>query len=227
MPKRALVGVALLMVGTLGAVARAAPPDATALQAPAGQESAAALIAPIQARWAVVQYTLPKTQQASQFAALAQKAADLANAHPALAEPLVWEGIVLASDAGATGGLSALFLAKRARACLDAAVRIDGVVLDGSAYTTLGSLYAQVPGWPIGFGDKAKAETYFKKALAINPLGIDDNYFYASYLAAVGRKSDALRHLDIALHAAPRPGRALADKGRRQQILALIARLSH
>ena len=36
---------------------------------------------------------------------------------------------------------------------------------------------------------------------------------------------DALRHLDTALKAPARPGRELADAGRRQEIQALIAKV--
>jgi len=43
--------------------------------------------------------------------------------------------------------------------------------LNGSVYNSLGSLYAKVPGWPLGFGDKKKAQAYFEKALAINRTG--------------------------------------------------------
>jgi Tfp pilus assembly protein PilF len=45
-----------------------------------------------------------------------------------------------------------------------------------------GALYYQVPGWPIGFGDKDKANELLKKALALNPDGIDPNYFYGDFL---------------------------------------------
>jgi hypothetical protein len=55
---------------------------------------------------------------------------------------------------------------------------IDPRALQGSAYTSLGSLYYQVPGWPIGFGDDKRAEAMLLKALEINPDGIDPNYFY-------------------------------------------------
>ena len=48
-------------------------------------------------------------------------------------------------------------------------------MLDGSAYNSLGVLYYKVPGWPVGFGDKAKARELLQKALAINPKGIDAN----------------------------------------------------
>ena len=59
------------------------------------------------------------------------------------------------------------------------AEKIDSNALNGSIYTSLGSLYYKVPGWPIGFGDNSKALIYLKKALQINPNGIDANYFYA------------------------------------------------
>ena len=36
----------------------------------------------------------------------------------------------------------------------------------GSAYTSLGTLYFKVPGWPVGFGDEEKAEELLRKALA-------------------------------------------------------------
>ena len=98
--------------------------------------------------------------------------------------------------------------------------------MQGSAYTSLATLYAKVPGWPIGFGDKEKAETYFKRSLAINPDGIDPNFFYAEYLAERDRNAEARQFLEKALKAAPRPGRELADKGRREEIRVLLERLN-
>ena len=43
------------------------------------------------------------------------------------------------------------------------AIRIDGNALDGSAFNSLGVLYYKVPGWPIGFGDKAKAKELLRR----------------------------------------------------------------
>lgn len=198
-----------------------------ALTVPAAHAAGAddALVAPIQSRWAQIAYATPKGARATQYADLAQQAAALVDTHPRLAQPLVWQGIVLASEAGAEGGLGALSLVRQARAVLERAVDIDGTVLDGSAYTTLASLYAEVPGWPIGFGDKDRARADFAKALAINPGGIDDNYFYAKFLAAEGDRPGAIRHLEVALKAPARPGRALADQGRRAEAKALLSRL--
>lgn len=182
-------------------------------------------IHPIQDQWAEIKYRLPEKQQAERYHALAEQARKIALAQPGQAEVLIWEGIVLSSEAGAKGGLGALSLAKAAKQQLEAALKLDDKALKGSAYTSLGTLYYKVPGWPIGFGDKARAEELLKKALAINPAGIDPNYFYADYLAGRERYGEALRHLDIALKAAARPGRELADTGRRQEIQALIGKV--
>jgi tetratricopeptide (TPR) repeat protein len=184
------------------------------------------LIRPIQDRWAEIKYRQPEKAQAEQYRALAQQARKLVEGNPGLAEALIWEGIVLSSEAGAKGGLGALSLAKEARERLDEALKLNDKALNGSAYTSLATLYAKVPGWPIGFGDKELAENYFKKSLAINPAGIDPNFFYGEYLAERDRIKDARAHLEAALKAPARPGRELADSGRRQEIQALLDKLN-
>jgi Tfp pilus assembly protein PilF len=133
---------------------------------------------------------------------------------------------VLSSEAGAKGGLGALGLAKDAKQRLDDALKINDKALSGSAYTSLATLYAKVPGWPIGFGDKERAEEFFKKSLAINPNGIDPNFFYGEYLADRGRVTEARTYLETAQKAPPRPGRELADSGRQQEIQALLTKLN-
>nr|WP_157097589.1 hypothetical protein [Photobacterium sp. J15] len=130
----------------------------------------------------------------------------------------IWLAINKSTLAGVDGGLSALSLVKESKALLEDVIKNDPEVLDGSAYTSLGSLYYQVPGWPIGFGDDDKAEAMLKKALTINPNGIDPNFFYGEFLAQDGRKTEAITYLKKAQKAAPRPGRPLADRGRQQEI---------
>ena len=83
-----------------------------------------------------------------------------------------------------------------------------------------------MPGWPLGFGDKAQAETYLKKALAINPNGMDPNYLYGDFLFGQGRYRESAQALERALHATPRPNRPLADKGRTREIQALLAQVN-
>ena len=183
------------------------------------------VIRPIQDQWAEIKYRTPEKQQAEQYEALVQKSRQIVESHPGMVEALIWEGIVISSEAGARGGLGALSLAKEAKLRFEEALKIDDKALGGSAYTSLATLLAKVPGWPIGFGDKARAEDYFKKSLAINPDGIDPNFFYGEYLIDRDRFQEARQYLEKALKAAPRPGRELADNGRRQEIKALLAKL--
>jgi len=179
-------------------------------------------LADVQQRWAQIQYQAPKDKRADAFEKLAADAATLVHQHPGSAEPLIWEGIVNSSWAGAIGGLGALGKVKSAKASLEAAMKLDPNALQGSAYTSLGTLYDQVPGWPIGFGDSGKADTLLRKALQINPDGIDSNYFWADHLYRQKRYAEATAALDKARKAPPRPGRELADQGRRGDIDALL-----
>jgi len=180
-------------------------------------------VAAIQQSWAQANYSLPNDQQkAAAFDALTKQAADTAHRYPDRAEPLIWEGIVLSSYAGAKGGIGSLGIAKQARARLLDAVKRDPQALQGSAYTSLGVLYHKVPGFPLGFGDDGKAREYLQKALQLNPDGIDPNFFYGQYLYETGDPENAVRVLEKALAAAPRPGRELADSGRRKEVTDLL-----
>lgn len=182
-------------------------------------------LAAIQERWAQIQYQLPPDDREDAFEALAAETETFVDQYPDRAEAHIWRAIVLSTWAGEKGGLGALGLVKDARTHLEKAIDIDDTALAGSAYTSLGSLYYQVPGWPIGFGDDDKARRYLQKALAINPDGIDPNYFFADYLIDQGEEERAWQYLERALSAPDRPGRALADEGRRQEIRDRLDRL--
>ena len=183
-------------------------------------------LAQIQQRWAQIQYQLPDDDKEKAFEALAKEAETFVADYPGRAEPLIWQGIVLSTYAGAKGGLGALGLVKEARASLEAALKIAPEALDGSAYTSLGSLYYQVPGWPLGFGDDEMARKYLQKSLAINPDGIDANYFFGDFLAEQDEPQRARVYLEKVLAAPPRPGREVADAGRRAEAELLLEDLN-
>ncbi|MBL7250328.1 tetratricopeptide repeat protein [Alloalcanivorax marinus] len=172
----------------------------------------------IQQRWAEIQYQLAEDDRADAFEALREHTRAFAERHPRRAEAKIWDGIVLGTWAGAKGGLGALSLVKQARQDFQAAIALDERSLDGSALTSLGSLYYQVPGWPISFGDDDKARELLTRALEINPDGIDSNYFYADFLLDQGDRAGARRYFEKALQAPARPQRPLADQGRRDEI---------
>ncbi|MBB3140470.1 hypothetical protein [Halomonas organivorans] len=181
----------------------------------------------LQSRWAEIRYDLPENQQEDAYAALAERAEQAVAAHPDAAELHAWAGIVRSTQAGASGGLSALSLVKQAREELEASLSLDPLALDGAAYTSLGALYYQVPGWPVSFGDDEKAERYLKRGLGVSPDGLDSLYFWGDYLHEQGRDQEARQALRHALEAAPRPGRERADAGRRQEVQALLEQLDH
>jgi tetratricopeptide (TPR) repeat protein len=194
------------------------------LPALAFSESTAENLKLLQTRWAEINYQLLAAEKEKGFATLSAQAATMVRNDPA-AELFIWQGIILSTYAGAKGGLGALDLVKQAKGSLEQAIKIDPAALDGSAYTSLGALYYQVPGWPVGFGDDEEAEVLLKKALTMNPDGIDPNYFYGDYLAREKRYSEAKGVLEKALAAADRPGREVADEGRRAEVKALLAKV--
>lgn len=208
-PERARV-LALALVVALAGVAHAQP-------APLSPQ-----VATVRDRWAEVSYQTPKSERAAAFEALAKQAGAARSAQPKDATALIWEGIVLSSWAGARGGLGALGLVKKARADFEQALALDPEALDGAAYTSLGALYYQVPGWPLGFGDDAKARELLAKGLAVDPDGLDANYFHGDFLREQGDWAGAAAAFEKALAAPARPGRELADRGRRQEARAAL-----
>lgn len=181
----------------------------------------------VQTSWAECQYHTPDKELKQQcLSEVIQKNSDYLAQQPNDPELTVWLAINKSSLAGAKGGLGALSLVKEAKSLLESVIDNAPQTLDGSAYTSLGSLYYQVPGWPLGFGSNKKAEKMLKKALEINPNGIDPNYFYADFLAQDGRKEEAKQYFNRALQASPRPDRPLADEGRKMEIQAKLKELS-
>jgi tetratricopeptide (TPR) repeat protein len=182
-------------------------------------------IARLQSEWEQIKYKQPADKQEKAYEALTREATAVRTENPDRAEADIWYAIALASHAGAKGGLGALSLAKEARTVLEKVLVREPNALNGSAYVTLSSLYCQVPGWPIGFGDKDKARELLTKALAINPNGIDPHFFMGDCHYRAGDYDKALVSLETALKAPPRPNRPLADEGRRKEIDALLVKV--
>jgi tetratricopeptide (TPR) repeat protein len=182
-------------------------------------------ISKLQHRWAEVNYQLHEKEQITAFEDLLNNADKVVSNYPESAATWIWRGIIKSTYAGAKGGLGALSLAKSSKKDLERALSIDPKALGGSAYTSLGTLYFNVPGWPIGFGDDEKAEELLRKALAINPNGIDSNYFFGDYLLRKKRYQEAKDYLLKATNASPRLNRPLADAGRQKEIAEALTKV--
>jgi tetratricopeptide (TPR) repeat protein len=175
-------------------------------------------IAQIQHEWAKANYQTPKDAQEDAFKMLVENAHQITVASENAPEAMIWEAISNSGYAKAKGGIGALKYAEKARDLLLASQKASPNALQGSAYTSLGSLYYKVPGWPIGFGDKKKARTNLEKAIQVNPSGIDSNYFYADFLSEQGEYAKAVEYYKKALAAPARPGREDADAGRKKEV---------
>lgn len=172
----------------------------------------------VQSRWAQLYFLDEfKNKNYGELQQLAKDANRLASTFPDSAEALAWDAIVLSSLAEKKGGIGALSLVRESRVKLEAAEHINPTALNGSIFASLGTLYAKVPGWPLGFGNDRKARYYFSKALEVNPNGLDINYFYAEFLADNGEDVAALKYVEKALSAPALVNRPVADNGRRQQ----------
>lgn len=176
--------------------------------------------------WANVAYRMEgSSHQAAALDKLDKQAALVVSRYPGEAEPLLWQGIVLSEEAKRANFLHKLGLATRARAVIAKAYAIDPHAGNGGAALSLGVLYYRVPGSPIGFGDKARAKTLLKQALAMDPGGLDANFFFGDYLNEMGETAVAKTYLAKALRAPHDPSRPVWDAGRRGEVRALLAKL--
>ena len=180
-------------------------------------------------RWDVIKYqTADKDARVAAYNALIADAKALAEAEPDKPGPKIWAAISLATLGGEVGAMGgALGKVKEAKALLESALKQHpNKDQEASIHTTLGSLYYQVPGWPIGFGDEDKAVEHLKKALELSPNGLGSNFWMGSYLLDETRKyEDAGRYFLKAMAAPARPGRELADKGRKAEAAELLAKV--
>lgn len=178
----------------------------------------------LQNEWAHIKYQLTdKEIQLDAIRALEAKASEISNQYNDRAEPKIWQAIILSTDAGIANNFSSLSKLKESKRLLESALQIDDKALEGSAHTSLGALYYQAPTWPLSFKDLDKAREHLQKALAMNPKGIDPNYFYGDFLNKQGDYQEATLYLQRAIDAPNRPHREIADAGRRAEAKSEIA----
>lgn len=170
-----------------------------------------------------------RDEQEKQMAVVAEHAADLVRRYPTAREASIWLGIINSEQASMAGQNSspfkALGFAKRAREILEKAEKTDPTTMDAGAPTSLGVLYYRVPGFPIGFGDKAKARRLLQEAIANAPNGLDANYFYGDFLYEQQEYPEAIKVLKRALTLPGHPDRPVWDRSRRQVMQELLAKM--
>jgi tetratricopeptide (TPR) repeat protein len=187
---------------------------------PAGAEEPTAFdFQGLEKRWAIAKYEL--TDKALRLAAvrsLHEETEALVQRHPGRAEPLIWRGIIFILEAEAHSNTTSLSALRNAKNVLEEALSRDPTALNGAAHANLGSLYYEVPGWPISFGNNRKAAEHLVAALQLDPHGREANYFYGDFLLQRGQESEALPYLEKALSVPIRSEHEHADRGRHKEV---------
>jgi tetratricopeptide (TPR) repeat protein len=176
----------------------------------------------IEYQWASIYYGEKNSEQKKHYPALIKLASNLAKTHPYKAEPMIWQAILIATNAAFESPFKALDSIQTAKNILEQSIKIDPTALDGAAQVTLATLYYMSPGWPISFGDEDKAESLFKSALTINPDTIDSNYFYADFLLSQGKTEEAQIHFQRAIESPTRGHQEYADTQLKTEALAAL-----
>ena len=180
----------------------------------------------LQTKWEAIKFSVPEgDDQTNQMNALGEDADAVAARLPGTPEALIWDGIITSERASMASTFHALGFAKRARDILEQAYSLDPAKLDAGATTSLGVLYYRVPGFPIGFGDKARARQLLEQAVKLAPNGLDAWYFYGDFLYSQNELSKADEVLRHALKIPQHPDRPLWDKNRRLVIEELLDKI--
>lgn len=176
----------------------------------------------LQEAWQQAYYLAPDREKAERLEVLLGGVEQLRRDYPERAESWIIQAIVLCVYSGVSWGFDALSNIERARQLLLQAKDIDPLVMEGSAFITLGALYYQVPGWPISFGDDDLARDYLLKALQLFPDALDSNYFYGDFLVSHGEYEQAYPYLLRAARAPIRSGLAISDRQLKQDLAQLL-----
>src|SRR6202047_4607951 len=189
-------------------------------------DAASAEVHRLQTTWEAIKFGVPEgDEQTKQMNALGDDVDAVAARLPGMPEALIWDGIVTSERASMASTFYALGFAKRARDILEQAYSLDPARLDAGATTSLGVLYYRVPGFPIGFGDKARARQLLEQAVKLAPNGLDAWYFYGDFLYPQNEYPKAIDVFQHALKIPVHPDRPLWDKNRRLVIEELLAKI--
>jgi tetratricopeptide (TPR) repeat protein len=171
----------------------------------------------IAAAWAELKYqAADDPQRRARTLALERETAGLLAASPSSPDLMYWRANVLCFAAELAHSTKSLAMVREAR---DLLLKAEQLQPQSSAIkSSLGSIYYEVPGWPISFGNNGKAQRYLAQAVALDPDGMDANFFMGDFLLQRGKAAQALPYLEKAASAGARlPASVLVD-GRRREI---------
>ncbi len=175
----------------------------------------------LQTSWDHISFEIKSNRhQKKAFKDLSQLAINYSNQYSDSAEIKAWAGIIISTEAGfyRLNVVKALKTATLAKDILEEALLLDSNVINGGVYASLGLLYNEVPGSPIGFGDKELAKNFLNKALKISPNGMISNFFNGQYYFKKKDYTEALQYFKKAKQGNFQDNRELAKNGTIKEI---------
>ncbi len=174
--------------------------------------------------WAEIKYQSKASDEAKveQLEALATKLGGLAEHAPDNLEAQIWQATALSTKASLIGGVGALGDLKKAKKIFENVLEVNPKAGNGQAHVILGALYHKVPGWPIAFGNKKKAKKNLEAGIALNPDGMEPNYFYAEFLVETKDYAAARTYLKKAMAATDMDGFPVFAKGRKAEAREML-----
>jgi tetratricopeptide (TPR) repeat protein len=173
--------------------------------------------------WATLKYESGKDpEKLAKVQALKEETARLAQRLPDAPDVFYWRAQILCLEAEIIHSAGSLDRMREARQLLETAERLDP--RSSAVKSLIGSVYYEVPGWPISFGSNEMAAKYLHEALALEPDGMDPNFFMGDFLLGSGRVADAVPYLEKAAKASEKAAPSRVVVGRRQEIAAAIAK---
>lgn len=188
-----------------------------AAAAPAGD------VARVGEAWAALKYETGKDpERLAKVRALKDEAARLSAQSPDAPGLFYWRAQILCLEAEIMHSSGSLDRMREARQMLETAEQLDP--RSSTIKSLMGSVYYEVPGWPISFGSDKKAAKYLHEALALEPDGMDPNYFMGDFLLEQGHADEAKPYLAKAAEVSKKLAPSRVVVGRREEIDHAIAK---
>ena len=198
-----------------------------AATAPAGAQTVDETLLDIENRWAVALYASSEQEKEVALTKLLRDVRAFAASHSHNPEAVAWHGIIARECTRAQCRSRSRKFNKEARDALLKAEALDPYALGGRIYANLGALYSQTSSAFGGFGSQVKGIGYLWRAIIIDPHGLESNYLYAELLVGENNLDEARQVLLKASATPVRPSHLLADRGRQQEILALLRKVEN
>ena len=175
----------------------------------------------LQKAWDRISFEIKdQKQQKKEFQSLSETAENYLNQYPDSAEIKAWAGIILSTEAGfyKLNIPKAIKKITRAKDVLEQGLDLDPKTLEGGIYSSLGLIYFEVPGKPLGFGDKELAKTFLLKGIEISNGGMIANYFTGQYYFNEKEYNKALAYFEAATKGNFQENREIAKAGTLKEI---------